>query len=304
MKTRPPKKPFPRRDGAPAPKRFAAAQNGSDKPSYSDRSPRPYVAKERNHAPVFMTDGLDLLYGIHAVKAALDNENRTIKTIWVTEAMQREVESWLKPHHPVPNILDKAELDKRLPKGAVHQGIALAAQPLPEVFMTDFIIQSETRARTVLVMLDEVTDPHNIGAILRSMAAFGAHGLISHRYNSPNVTGTMAKIATGAIEHIPMAEVTNLARSLHQLQEAGFVTVGCDERATHDIGKLPQADKIVLVLGAEGKGLRPSTRAQCQIIASIPTSGPIASLNVSNAAAIALYALQAQAEQPSASCAP
>lgn len=253
---------------------------------------KPVRVQKIKEAPAFNADGLDVLYGIHAVKAALDNPNRTIKTIWVTDAMERDVETWLKSHHPMINVLDKNDLERRLPKGAVHQGVAVAAEPLPEVFLTDLIIQSETRTRTVLVMLDEVTDPHNIGAILRSMAAFGAHGLIQHRYNSPNVTGTMAKIATGAIEHIPMAEVTNLARSLQQLQEAGFMTVGCDERATHDIGKLPEADKIVLVLGAEGKGLRPSTRAQCQIIATIPTSGPIASLNVSNAAAIALFSLQ------------
>jgi 23S rRNA (guanosine2251-2'-O)-methyltransferase len=279
IKKYPPKKPF-----------------GASKPKGPKAGFRPPVRAQHvkdSVAPApFKTDGLDLLYGIHAVKAALENPNRTIKTIWVTDNMEREAETWLKPQHPSLNILDKADLERRLPKGAVHQGIALAAEPLAEVFLTDLIIQSETRTRTVLVMLDEVTDPHNIGAILRSMAAFGAHGLIQHRYNSPNVTGTMAKIATGALEHIPLAEVTNLARSLQQLQEAGFMTVGCDERATHDIGKLPAADKIVLVLGAEGKGLRPSTRAQCQIIATIPTSGPIASLNVSNAAAIALFSLQ------------
>lgn len=271
MKTRPPKK------------NFSAPQHGS-KPAFTQK-------KSAAKAPAIPA-GQDLIYGIHAVRAALENKTRTVKTIWVTETMQKELEPWLRKGHPVPNILDKAELDKRLPKGAVHQGIAIAAMPLPETFLMDLIVQSTTRPRTVLVMLDEVTDPHNIGAILRSMSAFGAHGLINHRYNSPGITGTLAKTATGALEHVPVVEVTNLARSLHELQEAGFLTVGCDERATHAIDQLPESDKIVLVLGAEGKGIRPSTRAQCQIIASIPTSGAIASLNVSNAAAIALFSLQ------------
>ncbi|HEY1096750.1 MAG TPA: 23S rRNA (guanosine(2251)-2'-O)-methyltransferase RlmB [Alphaproteobacteria bacterium] len=274
MKTHPPKKPF-------------HANKAKPKPAFAD--PKKAVKTS------FVPSGQDLIYGIHAVKAALENTARQVKTIWVTENMQRDLEPWLRKGHPVPNILDKAELDKRLPKGAVHQGIAIAAMPLAEIFLTDLIIQSTTRPRTILVMLDEVTDPHNIGAILRSMSAFGAHGLINHRYNSPGVTGTLAKTATGALEHVPIVEVTNLARSLHQLQEAGFLTVGCDERATHAIDQLPESDKIVLVLGAEGKGLRPSTRAQCQIIASIPTSGAIASLNVSNAAAIALFSLQQSA---------
>ena len=237
-------------------------------------------------------NGLDLLYGVHAAKAAFENPQRRFRHIWCTEAMEREVAAWRQSHHPSVTVLDKAELERLLPKGAVHQGVAVAAEPLPEIFLTDLIVQAQTRPYTVLVMLDEVTDPHNIGAILRSMAAFGAHGVITHRYNSPGVTGTLAKTATGALEHVSMVEVTNLARSLHELTEAGFLTVGCDERATHAIDTLPQSDKIVLVLGAEGKGLRPSTRAQCNIIATIPTTGPIASLNVSNAAAIALFCLQ------------
>lgn len=234
----------------------------------------------------------DTLYGLHAAKAAMDNPQRTIRQIIVTDAAQREIADYRQPHHPKITLIEKPEMDRRMPKGAVHQGVAVIADKLPEVFLTDLIIAAQSRPRTVLVMLDEVTDPHNIGAILRSMTAFRAHGLISHRYNSPGITGTLAKTATGAIEHMPMAEVTNLARSLQELQEAGFLTVGCDERATHAINHLPESDKIVLVLGAEGKGLRPSTRAQCQVIASIPTTGPIASLNVSNAAAIALFCLQ------------
>jgi 23S rRNA (guanosine2251-2'-O)-methyltransferase len=257
-------KPFIKRPGKPAP---AAA-----KPAVSKNS--------------------DLLFGLHAVKAAMANPQRSLKQIIVTEAAQREIADLRQDHHPKVTLYDKAELERLLPKGAVHQGVAVVAEKLPEIFLTDLIIAAQSRAKTVLVMLDEVTDPHNIGAILRSMAAFGAHGLVSHRYNSPGITGTLAKTATGALEHVPMAEVTNLARSLHELQEAGFLTVGCDERATHAINHLPQSDKVVLVLGAEGKGLRPSTRAQCQVIASIPTTGPIASLNVSNAAAIALFCLQ------------
>lgn len=234
----------------------------------------------------------DVLYGLHAVKAALENPDRVVKAIYCTRSLADEVASWCQPDHPELTLVEKDELDQYLPKGAVHQGIAIHVDPLDEVFLTDLVIASQTRTRTVLLMLDEVTDPHNIGAILRSMAAFGAHGLITHRYNSPGVTGTLAKTATGAVEHVPIAEVTNLARSLQELKEAGFLVVGCDERATHDINKLPPSDNVILVLGAEGKGLRPSTRAQCDVIATIPTTGPIASLNVSNAAAIALFCLQ------------
>lgn len=233
-----------------------------------------------------------MLYGLHAVKAALENPDRIIKAIYCTRTVEDEVKAWRQSRHPQITSVDKEDLDRNLPKGAVHQGIAIQVEPLAEVFLTDLIIASQTRTRTVLLMLDEVTDPHNIGAILRSMSAFGAHGLITHRYNSPGITGTLAKTATGAVEFVPIAEVTNLARSLQELKQAGFLVVGCDERATHDINKLPPSQNIILVLGAEGKGLRPSTRAQCDIIATIPTSGAIASLNVSNAAAIALFCLQ------------
>lgn len=232
------------------------------------------------------------LYGLHAAKAAMHNPERVVRQIFCTDNVQRDVADWRQERHPFVTIVDKSELDHLLPKGAVHQGVALQVEPLAEVFLTDLIIASHARPRTVLVMLDEVTDPHNVGAILRSMAVFGANGLITHRYNSPGVTGTLAKTATGAVEHVPIAEVTNLARSLQELSKAGFLIVGCDERASHAIDELPSADKIVLVLGAEGKGLRSNTRAQCAVIAAIPASGPIASLNVSNAAAIALFCLQ------------
>lgn len=270
-----PSKPF-------AGKRHDAGRDGG----YKSHSPKSPSANKLN-AP----QG-DMLYGLHAVKAALDNPARTVKTIWFTEAAKRDLDGWDLSRHPSPLFVEKTDLERLLPKGAVHQGVAIVVEPFPEMFLTDLIIAAETRPRTVLVMLDEVTDPHNIGAILRSMSAFGAHALITHRYNSPGITGTLAKTATGAVEHVPIVPVTNLARSLQELQEAGFLTVGCDERATHAIHSLPAADKIVLVLGAEGKGLRPSTRAQCAVIATIPTTGAIASLNVSNAAAIALFCLQ------------
>ncbi len=241
---------------------------------------------------MFANKHADILYGLHAVKAALANPVRQISQIWAIDTLVKDVTEWLQLDQPEITIINKSYLDRILPEGAVHQGIAIATKPLDEVFLTDLIIASKTRTRTVLVMLDEVTDPHNIGAVLRSMAAFGAHGMIIHRYNSPGITGTLAKIATGAVEHVPIAAVTNLARSLQELSDAGFLVVGCDERATHAINDLPQSDNIILVLGAEGKGLRPSTREKCSIIATIPTSGPIASLNVSNAAAIALFFLQ------------
>jgi 23S rRNA (guanosine2251-2'-O)-methyltransferase len=239
-----------------------------------------------------------VIYGIHAVVAALQNTAREVKTLWVTETTQKKLEGiYDAKRHPAMTIVEKSDIDKFVPEDAVHQGLAVAVEPLQETFLSDLL--SASRALNakpqLVVVLDEVTDPHNVGAVMRSMAAFGAKALVVHKYNAPTVTGVMAKIATGAVEHIPMVVVTNLASAIEELQIAGYYILGLDEKATIKLTDIPRQRHLALVMGAEGEGLRGKTRNNCDAIASIPSYGPIASLNVSNAAAIALYEVTREA---------
>ena len=186
-------------------------------------------------------------------------------------------------------ILAREELQRLLPPGAVHQGLALLAKPLRQPSLEDLIDRLEDRPDAVLVALDQVTDPHNIGAIMRSAAAFGAAGLVLPDRNAPDISGTLAKSASGAVERLPLIRVVNLNRSLDQLKAKGFWIVGLDGESQKKLSEHKLDGRICLVLGAEGSGLRRLTREACDLMARLPTSGPIASLNVSNAAAIALY---------------
>jgi 23S rRNA (guanosine2251-2'-O)-methyltransferase len=233
-----------------------------------------------------------VIYGIHAVIAALNNEARQVKTIWATATTAKKIDGIFDAdRHPEITLVDKSDIDKYVPEDAVHQGLAIAVEPLQETFLSDLLSASRAinAKPQLVVVLDEVTDPHNVGAVMRSMAAFGAKALVVHKYNAPTVTGVMAKIATGAVEHIPMVVVTNLATAIEELQIAGYYILGLDERATIKLTDVPKQRHLALVMGAEGEGLREKTRNACDAIAAIPSYGPIASLNVSNAAAIALY---------------
>lgn len=241
------------------------------------------------------------LYGFHAVREAWLNPAREIEVLYLTPQAARGFEKPLQDTarrkdlpRPAPTNIDKTALEKLLPKGAVHQGIALAARPLPESDVQDFIIAAQTRPRTVLVLLDQVTDPHNVGAILRSAAAFGLHGLILQKKHAPEPDGVLAKTACGAVEHLRIAQETNLSRALESLKDAGFTVIGLDERGAETLNAYTGhgiPDKTVLVLGSEGEGIRRLIQENCDILLRLPTSGAIASLNVSNAAAIAFYAL-------------
>lgn len=236
------------------------------------------------------------LWGFHAVREAWLNPAREITALYVTEqaltGLKDAIEVAQKSRlvRPEPEILDRKSFDKRLPQ-AVHQGVAVEAAPLEEVFVTDLIARASLQKKSVLVMLDQVTDPHNIGAILRSASAFAASGLIMQTRHSPGITPVLAKSASGAVEHIPIAYETNLGRAVEQLQEAGFKVLAFDERGTVDLPDVTTPEKTVILLGAEGKGLRQSLQEQCDMLVRLPTSGAIGSLNVSNAAAVALYAL-------------
>jgi len=233
------------------------------------------------------------LYGFHAVAEAWGNAERDIKALYVTEQGMASFETILHRtsfQRPAPHIMDKAVLEKTLPRDAVHQGLAVVCDDLPEVDIRDFIIRAENTPSR-LVMLDQVTDPHNVGAILRSACVFGFDGMIMQRKHAPELNGVLAKTACGAVEHVPVAYETNLSRSIEALQEAGYFVYGLDERGEdlNDIEAFP--DKCVLIMGAEGPGLRRLIKENCDQLLRLPTQGPISSLNVSNAAAVSFYAV-------------
>lgn len=234
------------------------------------------------------------LWGMHAVKAAWENPDRVIHSLLVTDKTLRDVDGFKTPagaKRPKPDQVDRHIIDKRLPDGAVHQGIAVQCSPLDEVFLSDLIIKASTHNKMTLVMLDQVTDPHNIGAILRSACAFGADGLIVQTRHAPEVTGVLAKAACGALEHVPIVRETNLSRAIEMLQDNFFDVVGLDEAGENIADRTP-SDKICLVMGAEGPGLRQKVKETCTSLLRLPTDGPVPTLNVSNAAAVALYALK------------
>ena len=246
------------------------------------------------------------LFGIHAVREAWLNETRTVHKLFITPQAARQFDPVLKQAQkkglprPSPTVTDKQKLDKICPRGAVHQGIALSCAPLPERDEQDFIIRAHAQERCVYVMLDQVTDPHNVGAILRSASAFGLDGVLMQTKHAPALNGVLAKTACGAVEHIEVAHATNLARAIKDFQNAGFFVIGLDERGRHVIGDSDPAlthDKVVLVLGSEGDGLRRLVKESCDTLAKLPTGGAIASLNVSNAAAVTFFAYKKDAPQ-------
>lgn len=231
------------------------------------------------------------LFGTHAVTQAWHNPKRFIHALYITEAALAVFDVKNTNKRPQPTIVTKEQLDKSLPPGTVHQGIALSCQPLDEVSVSDLIVAADKKTKSVLVMLDQVTDPHNVGAILRSASAFGADGMIMQRKHAPEPTGILAKTACGAVDHLDIAYETNLSRALETLKEAGYTAIGLDEHSPQTFDSLPTYDKVVLVLGAEGPGMRRLVKEHCDVLVTLPTGGAIASLNVSNAAAVALYAL-------------
>ncbi|MEM6781871.1 MAG: 23S rRNA (guanosine(2251)-2'-O)-methyltransferase RlmB [Pseudomonadota bacterium] len=230
------------------------------------------------------------LFGFHAVRAAWDNPKRNIHALYATEQALKDFDLKSETKRPDPIVVPKDDLDRALPQGTVHQGLALSCQPLDEVDVRDIIISNDAADKSLIVMLDQVTDPHNVGAILRSACAFGTSGMIMQSKNAPEAKGVLAKTACGAVEHVPIAYETNLSRAIETLKEAGYFVYGLDERGD-DIGQVSLADKAVLVLGAEGPGIRRLVKENCDMLLRLPMSGPMPSINVSNAAAVALYAL-------------
>ncbi|TIT92021.1 MAG: RNA methyltransferase, partial [Mesorhizobium sp.] len=230
-------------------------------------------------------DGLVRLYGLHTVRAALDNSRRKIRKMLVTRnAAERLAIADLAALPFKAELVEPKEIDRITGSDAVHQGVLIEAEPLKPKRL-------DALGDTQLVLvLDQVTDPHNVGAILRSAVAFGAGALITTARHSPQESGVLAKSASGALEHIDQIEVKNLADALGQLHEAGFQTIGLDSDGPAELEKTFAGDKIALVLGAEGKGLRQKTRETVTALARLDMPGAIRSLNVSNAAAVSLYA--------------
>ncbi|CAK0757404.1 23S rRNA (guanosine-2'-O-)-methyltransferase RlmB [uncultured Gammaproteobacteria bacterium] len=234
------------------------------------------------------------MFGLHTVAAAWINPQRTCKRLLVTESALETLTPTLKRaaalglDRPPPTPAGRLDLDRLVP-GAVHQGVVLETSPLPEVDLDDFLALDPRPG--FLVVLDQVTDPHNVGAVLRSAAAFGAGAVIVTERNAPDATGTLAKSASGALEVVPLVRVVNLARSLSQLRDAGYWCVGLDESGRRTLPELDLSGPVALVLGAEGEGLRRLTMERCDELTRLPTSGPVSTLNVSNAAAVGLYEL-------------
>ena len=224
-----------------------------------------------------------LLFGLHAVEAALSNPNRPVYALRGTEnAAFRLGPLIAKRNIPIERVLPK-DLDRQLGADTVHQGVALEVGPLEPLGLDDVDSQG------ILLLLDQVTDPHNVGAALRSAAAFGASGLVLTERHSPPLTGTLAKSASGALDLVPIVQVKNLAEALAELGERGVLRVGLAEEADATLEDTEITLPLALVLGAEGKGLRKLTRERCDLLCRISTVSALASLNVSNAAAIALH---------------
>ena len=224
-------------------------------------------------------------WGRHAVAAALDNPKRKLLRAWAT----REAAAYMQfPNDIAVTLADVADLGRLVPHDAPHQGVVIEVEPLEEAWLGDLLAHAADRA--VLLVLDQVTDPHNVGAILRSAAAFGALGIVTQDRHSPPESGVIAKAASGALERVPWARVVNLARALEEIAEAGFWRIGLAGDADMDLRAALGPAQVALVLGAEGPGLRHNTRDHCDALARLPIGDAIESLNVSNAAAVALYA--------------
>jgi 23S rRNA (guanosine2251-2'-O)-methyltransferase len=246
---------------------------------------QPKRARQRssNGLPRRPTDSTVILYGWHTVKAALENPARHIRRLLATENAARRLAESEVALRTTPEIVRPDAIAQRLSPDAVHNGLLAEADPLPSPDLDEI---AETG---IVLVLDQITDPHNVGAILRTAAAFAATAIVTTARHSPEATGVLAKSASGALEDVPLVMVQNLARALEALRERGYLLVGLDSSGETDLGAVALRSPLALVLGAEGKGLRQLTRATCDHVARLDLPGRITSLNVSNAATLALY---------------
>jgi 23S rRNA (guanosine2251-2'-O)-methyltransferase len=274
--------------------RFGGKARFGDKARPAFHKPRP-EAREEAYKP---SGDYVLIWGLHAARAAFLNPLRRIARLCLTEGGQKLFAATLGEareellKRPDVKKMERDELDRITPPNSVHQGIVIEVAPLPDPALHEIIAADPPP--DLILMLDQVTDPHNVGAILRSAAAFGAGAVVMTERNAPATTGVLAKSASGALECTPLVHVVNLARALDDLREAGYWCVGLAEEGEKNLGDLDLSGRTVLVLGAEGDGLRHLTKVKCDELARLPTRGPIGSLNVSNAAAVAMYEVRKQ----------
>jgi 23S rRNA (guanosine2251-2'-O)-methyltransferase len=248
----------------------------------------------KGHRPSTPPSNKPRFWGRHAVIAALANPERQVRRIWGT----REALSLLDLPPVIPiTYADAADLGRLVPSDAPHQGLVAEVDPLPDIWLAELLESGEGSQRPLLV-LDQVTDPHNVGAVLRSAAAFDALGIVTQDRHAPPESGALARSASGALELVPWARVVNLARALDEIAEAGFWRIGLTGSAKQTLSEAMGNAKVALVLGAEGEGMRPNTEAHCDQLAKLPISPRVESLNVSNAAAIALYAAATRSAPP------
>ncbi|WP_404481974.1 23S rRNA (guanosine(2251)-2'-O)-methyltransferase RlmB [Novosphingobium sp. BL-52-GroH] len=232
------------------------------------------------------SSGAVRLWGRHAVEAALTNPDRSHRKLWATREGVESLNGELPANFPV-EWAQPADLARLVARDAPHQGLVLECEPLEDIFLADVLDGDPSRP---LIVLDQVTDPHNVGAIMRSAAAFNACAIVTQDRHAPVESGTLAKSASGALEVLPWIRVVNLARALEEIAEAGYWRIGLDGEAESTLAEALPTGPVALVLGAEGDGMRHNITQHCDAIAKLPISEAMESLNVSNAAAIALYA--------------
>ena len=252
-------------------------QPSSGKPPFNKSPRKQWRPRERDR------DGPVLLYGWHSVKAALENPQRKFLRLLTTENMLHRLKEENVPLPIEAEVAKGEEIDELVGPDAVHQGLLAEVQQLPSPDIDD------VEARGVILVLDQVTDPHNVGAILRSAAAFAVTAVVITLRHSPEMTGVLAKAASGALEHVPMIAVTNLSRAIEVLKKKNVFVIGLDSSGDVDIASIDMGGPTAIVVGAEGKGLRHLTRENCDQVARLDLPGKITSLNVSNATALALY---------------
>lgn len=233
------------------------------------------------------SSGAVRLWGRHAVEAALNNPDRVHRKLWATREGIEALDGELPQDFPL-EYADVADLARLVAKDAPHQGLVLECAPLEDIHLDEVL---DGNPDAPIVVLDQVTDPHNVGAIMRSAAAFGAAAIVTQDRHAPPEGGVIAKSASGALEVLPWVRVVNLARALEQLAEAGYWRIGLTGAAEATLAEALPAGPVALVLGAEGEGMRHNIEAHCDALAKLPIGNAIESLNVSNAAAISLYAV-------------
>jgi 23S rRNA (guanosine2251-2'-O)-methyltransferase len=275
------------RDGVGAAPRRAAQDSPSRRASEDLPPPRP--ARQRAPRPALdpgrrepRASDVARIYGFHSVSAALRAPRRELIRLYATQAAAERLRAEISARGVETVILSNEEIALRAPREAVHQGVLLEARPLEPIDI------SELPERGLVVVLDQVTDPHNVGAILRSAAAFAVDALVTTQRHSPEFAGALAKSASGGLELVAICSVANLARAMGEMGEMGYLRVGLDSEGPQTLEASVLSRPLALVLGAEGKGLRRLTRENCDIVARLDMPGAIKSLNVSNACAVAL----------------